>query len=238
LTTKRDKAWAAAFLLVPLVALILYWLTERASAFATEPGERTAIIAVHGGGWYAGTPASMDAVCAEIAVPLGVDCFQPTYTLSGVDSFNAAPADLKAYAEDLRAQGYTKLIGIGSSAGGNLVAWMATKGLLDVAVTMSAPTRLTTLADWYRSACSCYVINQYAPTSTMKLNASPALHTVAIPILIIHSELEATIPKLQAYKLQEVSAQGTLMILPGDTRHGMAYFEDVKDDILAFLTGL
>jgi hypothetical protein len=112
---------------------------------------------------------------------------------------------------------------------------LASHGHLDVAVTLSAPTRLTTLEDWYRDQCECWVIDQFAPTDEKKAGASPALDVVDIPILIIHSSGETLIPRLQAFKLLEVSSQGTLINLQDDDRHAMSYFDDVKDDIITYL---
>ena len=200
---------------------------------ATDLG--TAIVAVHGGGWWSGTPASVDPVCTDLA-SFG-DCFQPTYTLSGTAPFNAADVDLINYIADLRTQGYSRIIGVGASAGGNLVAWLAAHGHLDAAVTLSAPTKLTTLADWYVQQCPCWAIGQFAPSSQKRSNASPALDTVTVPILIIHSQDETTIPQLQAYKLAEVSTQDTLEILPGSA-HAMAYWSTVSPDVVKWIGAL
>lgn len=229
------------WLRVAIVLGVGSWLVLAAHAATSAPRPLattdlgTAIVAVHGGGWYGGTPAKMNAVCADLA-SFG-DCFQPTYTLSGVASFRDANADLRDFVLGLRTEGYTRIIGIGASAGGNLVAWLAAHDYLDAAVTLSAPTKLTTLADWYRDQCSCWAIAQFAPSSQKKINASPALDTVTVPILIIHSEDETTIPQLQAYKLAEVSTQPTLEILPGSA-HAMAYWSAVSNDVTTWMEAL
>jgi acetyl esterase/lipase len=225
------RRWTLAFLLIPVVSLLLLWFTPGEG----RTTEQVAIVAVHGGGWYGGSPAKMDRVCTDIAPVLGYDCFQPNYTLSGTSPSSQQYQDLRLFIEDLREEGYTRIIGIGASAGGNLVGTLASHGKLDVAVTLSAPTRLTTLADWYRDQCTCWVVDQFAPTLEKKAAASPALDVVDVPILIIHSSGEELIPRLQAFKLLEVSSQGTLINLQDDDRHAMSYFEDVKDDIITYL---
>jgi len=229
--------WVVAWFGIPAVAWVLMWATACSAQpvpFAA-PTSTTAIVAVHGGGWYGGTPASMDKVCDALAPALGVDCFQPSYTLSGVAPFSRQLQDLRDYALGLRAQGYTTLIGVGSSAGGNLVGLMASHGYLDLAVTLSAPSQLVVLEDWHRASCSCWVVDQYAPTAGKKENASPALDGVSIPILIIHSANEPLIPVKQAWYLRTASPQGQRITLSGD-RHGMAYWADVSDDIITWLS--
>jgi acetyl esterase/lipase len=223
--------WTLAFFafIVPLVL----WVT---AAEGTEP--RTAIVAIHGGGWYGGTPQKMDRVCAAVAPALGMDCFQPSYTLSGVAPFGAAASDVRAFVDGLRAQGYDRVIGIGASAGGQLAAWLASKGHVDAAVTLSAPTNLVVLDDWHRDQCKCWVIDQYAPTDYKKTQASPALASVNVPILIIHAANETLIPRRQAGRLAEVSTEATLHILPDDDRHAMSYFDDVAPEITAWIAGL
>jgi acetyl esterase/lipase len=230
----RRIKWATAFLLIPVLSLLLLWFTPGEGG-TTEA--QVAIVAVHGGGWYGGTPAKMDRVCTDIAPVLGYDCFQPNYTLSGTAPHAQQYRDLKLFIEELRLEGYTHVIGIGASAGGNLVGTLASHGHLDVAVTLSAPTRLTTLADWYRDQCTCWVIDQFAPTYEKKEGASPALDVLTIPILIIHSQDEELIPYLQAYRLSVASTNDTMLTLPGDV-HAMSYFEDVKDDIITYLQGV
>ena len=232
----NDRGWALTFLVVPIVGVFLLALCTPSASAQEEP--LTAIVAVHGGGWYGGTPAKMDRVCSDIAPVLGVDCFQPNYTLSGTAPHAQQYRDLKLFIEELRLEGYTRIIGIGASAGGNLVGTLASHGHLDVAVTLSAPTQLVTLNDWYREQCPCWVVDQFAPTLEKKEGASPALEVVDIPILIIHSQYEDLIPRAQAKRLEEASTQATLMILQDDDRHAMSYFEDVKDDIITYLQGV
>jgi acetyl esterase/lipase len=233
----RDRSWALAFFVVPLASLLLLAYCTPSQAEALEP-EQTAIVAVHGGGWYGGTPAKMDRVCQDVAPALGYDCFQPSYTLSGVAPYSQQLQDLSAYVANLRTQGYTRIIGIGSSAGGNLVGLLASHDLIEAAVTLSAPSNLTAdLPDWYRTQCSCWVVDQYAPTQGKKENASPALDTVPVPIYIIHSADEELIPVKQAWHLRVASPLGQRLTLTG-TRHGMAYFDDVSDDIIGWVMSL
>ncbi len=228
------RRWTLAFF--AFVIPLAFWVRE-ASAEELELEPRTAIVAIHGGGWYTGTPAKMDRVCSDVAPVLGFDCFQPYYTLSGVAPFGAAARDVRDFVLALREEGYERVIGIGASAGGQLAAWLAAEGYVDAAVTLSAPTNLVVLEDWYRDKCSCWVVDQYAPTELKKENASPALATVDVPILIIHSADEPQIPRRQAGRLAEVSSNETLRILPG-ALHAMNYFDDVSGEIADWIAAL
>ena len=227
---RRGLPWTLAFFAF-IVPLILFLTACASEATVTEP--RTAIVAIHGGGWYAGSPAKMDAVCRDLAG----DCFQPAYTLSGVAPFGAAARDVRSFVLDLRAQGYDRIIGIGASAGGQLAAWLAAEGHLNAAVTLSAPTNLVVIDDWHRDQCGCWVVDQYAPTDYKKEQASPALASVDVPLLILHSADEELIPRRQAGRLAEVSPQATLHILEGD-RHAMAYWTDVAPEVAAWVGAL
>ena len=219
--TRRTRIiWLTTAALLGVLALLALFL-QPARAYATEPSATTAIVAVHGGGWYTGTPAKIQAVCDQVAEPLGIPCFTPTYTLSGVAPFNRANAELATYVADLRVQGFNRIIGIGASAGGNLVGWLAAKGHLDAAVTISAPTDLVRIPDWYRDQCSCWVVDQFVPSLLKKEHASPALIGVDVPILIVHAADDTLVPRRQAGRLAEVSPLSTLLILE-DSGHGSA----------------
>ena len=220
-----------------LFGVISWFLAPACEATERTEPPTTAIVAVHGGGWYGGTPAKMDRVCQVVAPALGFDCFQPSYTLSGEGSHAQQFRDLKGFIEGLRGEGYDRIIGIGASAGGNLVGTLASHGQLDAAVTLSAPTNLVSLDDWFRTQCDCWVIDQFAPTPEKKIGASPALDEITVPILILHAADEALIPRAQARKLAEASTQETLVILPTDA-HAMSYFDDVADDITDWIGAL
>src|SRR5438093_1199661 len=64
--------------------------------YAPEVPNGTAVVAVHGGGWWTGSRTGMARFCTEIATPNGYTCFAPDYTLSGEAPFPAANRDLLA----------------------------------------------------------------------------------------------------------------------------------------------
>ncbi len=179
----------------------------------------TAVIVIHGGGWWSCNPSQVRPVC-DVLRPY-VDTYAPEYTLSMVSPFPQANRDLKAYVENLRSIGYERILAVGVSAGGNLAAFLAQHDLVDGFVSWSAPTDLRRF-DWYRRTPG-WVVERFAPTRRKKIRASPALHSITAPGLIIHSEAE-WMPLFMARRLHAAAPASDLVVLPG-TAHGMVYFD-------------
>jgi acetyl esterase/lipase len=234
----RELATASMFLLAPAPSeTVEYAPGLRMDVDLPEQPATGAVLAVHGGGWWSGSRGRMARTCAEIVVQAGLACFAPDYTLSGVEPFNRANRDLLAAVEFVRARGFADVSGIGASAGGNLVAWLATRGVLRTSVIWSAPMDLTSLADWYRPGCVCWVIEQFAPTARKRRAASPTFHTGTEmgSVLIVHSADEALIPVTQARAFaRAIPTPHRLVILPGD-RHALDYFDDVAATTIEWL---
>jgi acetyl esterase/lipase len=185
------------------------------------PVPGTAVMVIHGGGWWSGSPDNVEGICEAVTADLGMTCFAPDYTLSGTAPYPAANLDLTAAVGYIRSLGFSRLGVIGLSAGGNLAAWLASRRLVDVAAVWSAPADLRTLPDWNPPdhPGKVGVIRSFAPTPNDRRAASPALRQIAIPLLVVNSEDEL-IPLSQARELYR-DATGTrrLTVIPG---HGHA----------------
>lgn len=117
-----------------------------------------AVLSVHGGGWRGGDKAGPQwrDVCTWLASE-GFVVFQPNYRLAPEHSFPAARDDLERVVawigEDAQVERFGhdpgRLGAFGDSAGGNLVALLATResggasGEIDAVVELSAPLDLT-----------------------------------------------------------------------------------------------
>ena len=178
----------------------------------------TAVVVIHGGGWWTGSAADVQPVCDALPE---FDCYRPSYTLSMTAPFPAANVDLRAYVAELRLRGYDRVLAVGLSAGGNLSAWLAARGYVDGAVTWSAPSDLRVF-DWWRRTPG-WVVHRFAPYRSDRRRASPAWHGVDVPILIIHSRRER-MPLDQARRLRAASPLGRLVVLDGRD-HAMGYFD-------------
>lgn len=200
-----------------------------AFVFPTKAFSQDAVIAIHGGGWWSGSPSTMQRVCD--AVPIEFACFTPSYTLSMQRPFPAANYDLTRFVHDLRSQGYEHVYAIGSSAGGNLAAWLAMRGLVDGAVTWSAPSNLRWI-DWHRRKPG-WVVHRFAPGKWKRVKASPALHHINVPMLIFHSRHE-WIPAKQAWRLHRAAPLSKLVLLDGEA-HALSYYDEAMPLTAAWL---
>lgn len=200
------KAWFASILI--------------ALAIPTTAQANTAVVTIHGGGWWSGAPTRVSPICEEVA-SAGLPCFTPDYTLSMSAPYPRANRDLARFVADLRAQGYDQIFAVGASAGGNLAAWLASRGLVEGYVTWSAPSDLRRI-DWKRPIPG-WVVHRFAPKKWKRYAASPALRTITVPGLIFHSRDE-WIPVGQARRLRRATPNGTLRVLSGSA-HAMSYFD-------------
>lgn len=204
-------------------------LIVAAFVFPTKALPQDAVLAIHGGGWWSGSPTRMQQVCDSL--PEDIACFTPAYTLSTTKPFPAANRDLMRFTHALRCQGYEHIYAIGSSAGGNLAAWLAMKGLVDGAVTWSAPANLKRI-DWHRAKPG-WVVHRFAPSKRKRWQASPALRPINVPMLILHSRHE-WIPPRQAWRLHHAAPLSKLTLLDGD-EHAFAYFDQAMPLTLDWL---
>jgi acetyl esterase/lipase len=98
-----------------------------------QPGNRIALIIIHGGGWRSGNRTQHHPLAQHLA-NLGYTCFTPEYRLSTEALFPAAVYDLKAAIRWVRenAGKYKidtgKIVIAGFSAGGQIAAFMGATG--------------------------------------------------------------------------------------------------------------
>ncbi len=98
-----------------------------------EPGRRPAILAIHGGGFRAGSRKGYEATCVTLAQH-GYVCATADYRLAPAAPFPAAVHDVKAAVRYLRANaprlgiGPDKIGVMGGSAGGHLALFLGVTG--------------------------------------------------------------------------------------------------------------
>jgi len=217
-TPRRSGIGRSLVLLVATLAPLI------SGAGASALPLRPAIIVVHGGGWYSGSPEKVQPICEKLETA-GFDCFTPRYTVSTVAPFPAASHDLINVVNDLEELGYTTVYGVGISAGGNLVAWLATHGWLDAIVTWSGLSDLREY-DWERPSPIGWVVELFCPTQNKRVGAS-ILEPVGVPHLILHARDE-WVPRWQA------RAFGTPTWLDG-SKHGYQNFDEAMPLTLDWL---
>jgi acetyl esterase/lipase len=187
--------------------------------YTPEAPNGMAVLVVHGGGWWSGTRTKIGLSCQNLADD-GYTCFSPEYRLSGAAPFPAANHDVAAAVQYIRSLGFSRLGAVGFSAGGNLVGWLAARGVVDVAVSWSAPSKLPGLT-WDSPVGS--PVLRFAPTAAKRQAASPALSKISVPLLVVSSNNEL-MPLGQANALYRAGiAQKHLTVLPG-TKHALSYF--------------
>jgi esterase/lipase len=197
---------------------------------ADGPLSGKAVIAVHGGGWYSGTPMKVDRMCRALTAE-GAICFAPEYTLSGKAPYPRPNHDLLDAIDYIRAEGWNMPLGaFGSSSGGCLVGWLANRGVVDVAVTWSAPSKLPGLS-WDSPVGNPVV--KFAPTAAKRTAASPALRSMDVPLLVVSSDHEF-MPLGQANALYRAgTAEKHLTVFPG-SNHAMNYFDQEVGETVAW----
>ena len=208
---------------------------DRYDAATPVPG--VAVMVIHGGGWWTGSANAAATVCDAVVAQLSLTCFAPDYTLSGVAPFPAANRDLMSAVTYVRALGFSRIGAVGLSAGGNLTAWLAAHGLVDVAAVWSAPSDLTTIPDWNppKHPGKVGVVRSFAPTASARRAASPGLKTISVPLLVVNSDDEL-IPLSQARELYRAATGERHLTLLSGTAHASEYTAVELPETLAWLT--
>lgn len=94
------------------------------------------VLALHGGFWSIGKPASVESVCVGLRHQ-GVACLSVPYALG---DYPQAIRDVRAA---VRARPEQRIVLYGFSAGGTLAAYLAAHGEVDAAMVEAAPADLT-----------------------------------------------------------------------------------------------
>jgi len=223
--------------------------------------KRPAVLFVHGGAWQGGDKTNFTTNATRLA-GLGFAAFSVNYRLTPAHPYPAAVDDVEAAVRWLRKPAQVKAyrldpkrIGaVGASAGGHLVAMLATVGegsrtrgaRVSAAVSWSGPMdfHLWTRAALDASDLEPAVVNFLGcepddPVCENATAASPVTHVdpTDAPVLLVNSDAEI-IGLDQATTmdaaLRRAAVPDRLIVLPGDL-HAQAYGDQVWGDTVAFL---
>jgi acetyl esterase len=223
--------------------------------------KRPAILFVHGGAWQGGDKTNFTDDATRLAA-LGYAAFSVNYRLAPAHPYPAAVDDVEAAVRWLRKPEQVKTYrldpkrvgAVGASAGGHLVAMLATLGQgsrttgarIKAAVSWSGPMdfHLWTRASLAASGLDDPIVNFLGcePEDASCQNAteaSPISHVDATdaPMLLVNSDAELIgldhATTMHA-ALQRAGVPDQLIVLPGDL-HAQAFADQVWDDTVAFL---
>lgn len=198
---------------------------------APVPPSRPAVLLVHGGGWFAGDKSHLTPVAQQLAAS-GFVVFNANYTLATRErsGFPRQLADLRTALDWVEANAGrfgadpSRIGALGSSAGGNLAALLATTGpagRVRALVTWSAPLDLTTLpAGQLRGLAATFTGCPRLACRGRLAAASPLSHVSpsSPPMLLVNARREL-VPLRQAERMEDaLAAAGVgqrLLVVPG-----------------------
>lgn len=216
-----------------------------------DNGNGRAILFIHGGGWRGGSKEQWHSTALYFC-NMGYACASAGYRLAPggrfqdqVEDVRLAMSFFKAHADEY---GFSpdKVASLGSSAGGHLVAILAT---LDTDDDLGMSDEITVAETRPNAAlCYCAVLNLHEssrggaiPDAVLDLMGKreaedPALYEQASPIdrvsdrtcptLFIHGDADATVPLSfstdMAEKLTAAGVRADVVVLPGEG-HGFGY---------------
>ena len=202
-------------------------------------GPLAGIVVIHGGGWTAGSKASVDAFANKLA-GLGFDAFAIDYRLAPQHRFPAAVQDLEGAVAWLKANARRfnldpRRVGLlGFSAGGNIAldAAFASPGAIQAVAGWSAPTDLSRFLAESGSRYALRSIRAYigcAPSdcAIRYLAASPVRHVARdTAAVFLANSTHELVPLAQARelvsRLRAAHRSASVFIVPG-TGHATAY---------------
>jgi len=216
------------------------------------PANGAALLFIHGGGWSTGGRKQWRSV-AEFSAGQGLFCASLSYRLAPAHRFPAALEDVRLGMAWLRARaeeyGFApdRIGAVGSSAGGHLVAMLATLGPDDpLGVTPELPSTDTRPN---AALCYCPVVSLHSgrPESAPLEDCyreflgateeeASALYALASPLdritgqeppfLFLHGDADMDVPPAQsvlmAERLRAVEVPAEVVLLPG-VEHGFGY---------------
>lgn len=155
------------------------------------PIPRTAILYLHGGGFFFGAAETHRKITGALAGACGMAAFVPDYRLAPEYPFPAALDDCERAHDALRTRGYERIILIGESAGGGLVfsllARLISKGarLPVAAIGLSPAADLHVTADSYTRNDRTEVVlppDRIAASAVWYRDTTPADHPEVSPV--------------------------------------------------------
>lgn len=174
------------------------------------PGPYLTILAVHGGGWSAGSRADAAGFC-RIMVESGYACAAMDYRLAPANGFGAQSEDIKAAIAYLAAKSQTaRIVLAGESAGGHLVSYVGAQHVLAIAgvISFSAPQDFLALAEPGRALGIIPpelhdllgISGWDQPNIQAMRDASPVtnIRPGAPPFLLIHGDADRLVPISQS----------------------------------------
>lgn len=208
------------------------------------------VVAIHGGGWYKGSRASMDAAALHF-LALGYAYASIDYRLSSEAIYPAQIEDCKCAIRFLRAHAAkyhidpSKIGAWGDSAGGHLAAllgttagiarlegtggWQSASSVVQAVVDLYGPTDLRggTSAD---DIVGRLLGGSAADKRDLAADASPVVFASksSAPMLILHGSKDPLVSPSHSRvlydALKEAGADVTLNILPGAGHGGMEFY--------------
>lgn len=234
------------------------------------PGRLPVVVFVFGGGWFAGNKNQLQMMDGHLLAREGYAVVATSYRRTDLATFPAQIHDVKATIRWVRAHadeyGFdaTAVGALGGSAGGHLVALLATtngKAVLEgdtggeglrgyssdvqAVVDFFGPAHLPRLfgasrsVDWMLEDLLGGPLAEHLALAEL---ASPELHVSSetAPLLIVHGEEDSTVPVEQSTsfqaRLRQAGADSTLHVLPGAGHGGDGFFQpELREKIIAFL---
>jgi acetyl esterase/lipase len=219
--------------------------------FAPDRPNGAAVLLVHGGGWSGGEKAQWHSTALYLSGK-GYACASAGYRLAPATKFPAQIEDVRLAMSFFRGlakrKGFTatKVAAMGSSAGGHLVALLATIGPDDKLGWTEEVTAADTRPNAVIAYCPATDLHQnrpggFLPDAVLNFlgqseSEAPELYRQASPVdrvtgaecpfLFVHGDQDPTIPHTfsvgMGEKLRAAGAQAEVVTLPG-VGHGFGY---------------
>jgi acetyl esterase/lipase len=228
----------------------------------TQPGPWPAVLVIHGGRFVGGDPEDINVgQCAQDLADAGYIAFAidyrlappgslPGQTSSGrfPDQYNDVHLAVQAARNDVRRNG--KVGAVGGSAGGTHASWCAATGTLggdrlDVAVCLSGAYDFTDFTpdpnlNAFIGAVTNYVgVDQSDTAALMAASPASVVDSSVTPLLLFGTQrdpMPAVQPGDMIAQLAAVGAKNYQTQTLGGSLHSFAYWPNVKQESLAFLS--
>jgi len=208
------------------------------------------VVAVHGGGWWAGTRADAAAFCREM-VKIGLACASIDYRTAPATRFPGQIEDVEAAIRFLTTNAAkfrlvtSGVVLAGESAGGQIVAWLGAQHPAGVpiraVIAFSTPTDLAALGEPVRALGvvppeihDLLGVSGWGERDVAEMRlASPvfAIRADGPPFLLVHGRADRLVPAVQSENfcgaIRNSGGHCETILIPG-ARHGL-WSEDQFD---------